>query len=119
MRASLVLVLLLTAVASAQAGRSVSCENKCNKPVWCNGKEVAPGGTLILVDVDVSLLLLVKDKYGKEHSGTFAVPLDVTAVVVVYDGVFVKLKVKAVSLLFGLLQTVIGLVLGSLKCYLY
>ncbi len=119
MRASLVLVLLLACVASAQAGRSVSCENKCGKPVWMNGKECPAGKTVVLLDVDVDVLLVVKDKYGKDHSQKFVLALDVTAVVVVYDGVLLKVKVKAVSLLFGLLHTVIGLVCATLSVSLY
>ena len=120
MRASLVLVLvlLLAAVASAHAGRSVSCENTCGNSVWMNGKECPAGQTVVLVDLDVDVTLVVKDKDGKDCSQKFVLPLDVTAVVVVYDGVYVKVKVKAVSLLYGLLHTLIGFICVSLKIVL-
>jgi hypothetical protein len=118
MRASLVLVLLLAAVASAHAGRTVSCENKCGKSVWMNGKECPAGKTVLLVDLDVDVTLVVKDKDGKDHSQKFVLPLDVTAVVVLYDGVFVKVKVAAVSLLYGLLHTLIGFICVSVRIVL-
>jgi hypothetical protein len=116
MRASLVLVLLLAAVASAHAGRAVSCENKCGKSVWMNGKECPAGKTVVLdLGVEVDVALVVKDKDGKDCTQKFVLPLDVTAVVVLYDGVFLKVKVKAVSLLFGLLHTLLGFICVNLR----
>jgi hypothetical protein len=118
MRASLVLVLLLAAVASAHAGRAVSCENKCGKSVWMNGKE-CPNGKTVVLELELDVTLVVKDKYGNDYSEKFVLPLDVTAVVVLYDGVFLKVKVKVVSLLFGLLHTLIGFICFSAKVALY
>ena len=106
----MVLVLLLAAVASAHAGRTVSCENRCGKSVWMNGKEYPAGKMVLLVDLDVDVTLVVKDKDGKDHSQKFVLPLDV-----LYDGLFLKVKVKAVSLLYGLLHTLIGFVCVSVK----
>jgi hypothetical protein len=119
MRASLVLVVLLAAVASAHAGRTVSCENKCGKSVWMNGKECPAGKTVLLADLEADVTLALKDKDGKDHSQKFVLPLDVYAVVVLYDGVFVKVQVKAVSLLYGLLRTLIGFICVSVRIVLY
>ena len=63
----------------------------------------------------VVVTLVLKDKDGKDHSKAFVLPLDVTAVVVLYDGLFVKVKVAAVSLLYGLLHTLIGFICVSVQ----
>jgi len=116
MRASLVLVLLLTAVASAH-GRSVSCENKCGTPVVVNG--VTVGVNLnVKVEVDAKLVVAFVDKTGKALKGEWSCPADVTAVVLVYEDLSLKVKVKAVGLVAGLVRTVLGLVLGLIKCVL-
>ena len=120
MSASLVLVLLLAAVASAQAGSPVSVENKCGKPVKMNGKEVGVGAIVVLdLDLKLAVVLSVLDANNNECSTTFFIPLDVKAVVVVYDGVYIKVKVKAVNFILGLVNTLIGLVLVSLKVVLF
>lgn len=116
MRASLVLVLLLTAVAAAH-GRKVSCENKCSVPVLVNGILVGVG---IKADIDVDLTIAVAliDKEGREHKGSWLCPPDVSAIELVYVDVYLQVKVKAVIFISKLLHTVLGLVLGTIKCVL-
>ena len=123
MGASLVLVLLLAAVASAHATSPVSFENKCGKPVKLDGIVVLVDAKVVLnVDVKVAVLLSVVGVDGKEYSKKFFVPADVKALVLVYDGVYIKVKVAALNLLVvvvGLVKSVIGLVVGELKVALF
>jgi hypothetical protein len=50
--------------------------------------------------------------------GKCNVPVDVTALVFVYVNLGIQVKVAAVSKLLGLLHTILGLVLTTIKCIL-
>jgi hypothetical protein len=117
MSASLVLVLLLAAVASAQAAPSpVSFENKCGNPVKINGILVGVDLDLVLIlDLSAEVELWVLGADGHGYSKKFLIPADVKAVVVVYDGVYIKVKVKAVNFILGLVNTLLGFVCLNLK----
>ncbi|KAG0582389.1 hypothetical protein M758_3G054500 [Ceratodon purpureus] len=117
MRATLVLMLLLGAVVAAH-GRPVSCTNKCPKPIKCNGILVDVDATVI-VDIDLTVKVDVTDITDVLLSGTYLVPADVTELVVIYVDGYLKVTVgKVLSIVGGLLHTVLGLVLGLFKCYL-
>ncbi|KAG0582397.1 hypothetical protein M758_3G055700 [Ceratodon purpureus] len=116
MRATLVLMLLLGAVVAAH-GRPVSCENKCEKAIEVNGVSVAAHAT-----VEVEVLGLVEinvvDVTGAVLVGSYSCPADVTALVLVYEEGCVKVKVGAVGIISKLLHTLVGLVLGFIRCVL-
>jgi hypothetical protein len=117
MSASLVLVLLLAAVASAQAGPSpVSFENKCDKPVWINGILVAVKAKVeVIVDLTLAVKLEILGADGVEHSQKFLIPVDATACVIVYDGVYIKVIVTAVKSILGLVGTLLGFICLKFK----
>ena len=116
MSASLVLVLLLAAVASAQAASPVSFENKCTKPVKINGILVAVKAKVeVIVDLTLAVKLEILGADGVEHSQKFLIPVDATACAIVYDGVYIKVKVKAVNFILGLVNTLLGFVCLNLK----
>ncbi|KAG0588544.1 hypothetical protein KC19_2G250600 [Ceratodon purpureus] len=117
MRATLVLLLLLGAVVAAH-GRKVSCVNKCPKPIKCNGILVDVDATVI-VDIDLTVKVDVTDITDVLLSGTYLVPGDVTELVVIYVDGYLKVTVgKVLTIIGGILQTLVGLVLGLFKCSL-
>ncbi|KAG0592961.1 hypothetical protein KC19_1G293700 [Ceratodon purpureus] len=117
MRATLVLMLLLGAVVAAH-GRSVSCTNKCPKPITVNGILVNVDATVVL-DLAATVTVQVTDITGALLSGVYSVPADVTELVVVYVDGYLKVTVgKVLGLLSGLLHTVLGLVIGALQVVL-
>jgi hypothetical protein len=116
MSASLVLVLLLAAVASAQAGSPVSFENKCDKPVKINGILVAvKAKVVVIVDLTLAVKLEIFGADGVEHSQKFLIPVDATACVIVYDGVYIKVIVTAVKSILGLVGTLLGFICLKFK----
>ncbi|KAG0627485.1 hypothetical protein M758_2G204600 [Ceratodon purpureus] len=118
MRATLVLLLLLGAVVAAH-GRKVSCVNKCPKPIKCNGHTVHKDETVIL-DIDVIVKVEVTDDItGAVLSGTYLVPADVSELLVIYVDGYLKVTVgKVLTIIGGILHTLVGLVLGMCKCSL-
>ena len=109
-------MLLFVAFATAHAV-SVSTENKTPSSITLNGVSIGAGAK---EDIEVNgvAALEVVDVAGEKHYGTYAVPADVTALGLVYEDGFVKLKVDDTDPIEGLLETLIGLLLGLLKCLL-
>ena len=120
MSAALVLVLLLAAVASAQAAASpVSFENKCTKPVKINGILVAVNAKVILIlDLKVAVKLEIFGADGVERSKKFLIPVDATACAIVYDGVYIKVIVTAVKSILGVVGTLLGFICLKFKLLL-
>ncbi|KAG0561626.1 hypothetical protein KC19_9G079400 [Ceratodon purpureus] len=117
MRATLVLMLLLGAVVAAH-GRKVSCVNKCPKPIKCNG-HLVPKDATVIVDIDVTVKIEVTDITGAVLSGTYSVPADVSELLVIYVDGYLKVTVgKILTIIGGILHTLLGLVLGLFKCSL-
>lgn len=116
MRATLMLMLVLGAVVAAH-GRPVSCENKCSKPILVGGIKVDAFASATVEVTDVVSIEVV-DAVGAHLFGSFECPSDVTALVLVYEEGCVKVKVATAGIISKLLHTVVGLVLGLIKCVL-
>ena len=115
----LMVMLLLAAVVATHAhkGQKVSCKNNTPVPIKVEGIEIAVGAVVdVYVVADLNIRLL--DKAGKVVKGKCHVPVDVTALVFVYVDLSIKVKVAGVSKLLGLLHTVLGLILTTIKCIL-
>ena len=121
----LMVMLLLAAVVATNAhrgpkghkGQKVSCKNNTPVPIKVEGVEIAVGAVVdVYVVADLNIRLL--DKAGKVVKGKCHVPVDVTALVFVYVDLSIKVKVAGVSKLLGLLHTVLGLILTTIKCIL-
>ena len=121
----LMVMLLLAAVVATNAhrgpkghkGQKVSCKNNTPVPIKVEGIEIAVGAVIdidIVADIEIELF----DKAGKLVKGTCHLPVDVTALVFVYVDLSIQVKVAAVSKLLGLLHTILGLVLTTIKCIL-
>ena len=117
MSASLVLVLLLAAVASAQAAPSpVSFENKCGKPLKINGILVLVNAKVVVIlDLTVAVKLEIFGADGVERSHKFLIPVDAKACAIVYDGVYIKVVVTAVKSILGLVGTLLGFICLKFK----
>ena len=118
----LMVMLLLGAVVAAHGhkghkGQKVSCKNNTPVPITVEGIEIAVGAVVdiyVVADLEITLF----DKAGKLVKGKCHVPVDVTALVFVYVNLSIQVKVAAVSKLLGLLHTILGLVLTTIKCIL-
>ena len=118
-KTALMVMLLLAAVVAAHGhkGQKVSCKNNTPKPINVEGIEIAVGAVVdiyVVADLEIQLI----DKAGKTVKGKCNVPVDVTALVFVYVNLSIQVKVAAVSKLLGLLHTILGLVLTTIKCIL-
>ena len=116
-KSALICVLLLAASVNSVHGYNVLCTNNTPKPLTCQGKRIPVGATVTVdVAVDVAVIVEVVDKAGKVVKGACIVPADVTALVFVYVGSTIQIKVTAVvtGLVGGLLNTLLGLVLASI-----
>lgn len=115
--ALMICALLLAASVSSAHGYNVLCTNNTPKPLMCQGKRIPVGATVTVdVAVDVAVVVEVVDKAGKVVKGACIVPADVTALVFVYVGSTIQIKVTAVvtGLVGGLLNALLGLVLASI-----
>ena len=118
----LMAMLLLAAVVATHGhktpkGQKVSCKNNTPVPINVEGIEIAVGAVVdiyVVGDLEIKLI----DKAGKTVKGKCNVPVDVTALVFVYVNLGIQVKVAAVSKILGLLHTVLGLVLTTIKCIL-
>ena len=116
MKTSLVLMLVLGAVVAAH-GNSVSCTNTCPAPITLGGVKVGVGLTVKL-HIKAVVELSVIDKLKGQLFAIITVPVDVTALLVVYEEGLLKVKVAAVVKVKGVVATLFGTVLGSLVCVL-
>lgn len=117
-KTGLMLMLLLAAVVAAH-GHKVSCKNNSPVPVTVNDIVIGVGLNLE-IEVDAAIVLKVLDKFGNVVTGSCNVPADVTALLFVYVDASIQVQVVAVSSVVGdLLHTLVGLVLGAIKCILY
>lgn len=111
------MLLLLAASVSSVQGYNVLCTNNTPKPLKCQGKRIPVGATVSVdVDANVAVIVEVVDKAGNVVKGACVVPADVTALVFVYVGSTIQIKVTAVvtGLVGGLLNALLGLVLASI-----
>jgi hypothetical protein len=110
-------LLLLAASVSGSHGYNVLCTNNTPAPLTCQGVPI-PVGATVAVDViaDVAAVVEVVDAAGNLVKGTCVVPADVTAIVFVYVGTTIQIKVTAVvtGLVGGLLNNLLGLVLATI-----
>ena len=109
--------MLLLATVAATHGHKVSCKNNTPAPIKVKGIEIAVGA-IIDINVSTDIDIEVVDKAGNVVKGNCLVPVDVTALVFVYVDLSIQVKVAAVSKLLGLLHTILGLVLTTIKCIL-
>jgi hypothetical protein len=110
-------VLLLAASVTSVHGYNVLCTNNTPKTLRCQGKRIPVGATVSVdVDANVAVIVEVVDKAGNVVKGACVVPADVTALVFVYVGSTIQIKVTAVvaGLVGGLLNALLGLVLASI-----
>ena len=116
-RSALICVMLLAASVSGSHGYNVLCTNNTPAPLTCQGVPIPVGATVTVdVIVDVPAVVEVVDAAGNVVKGTCVVPADVTALVFVYVGTTIQIKVTAVvtGLVGGLLNSLLGLVLATI-----
>ena len=115
--AVMICVLLLAASVSGSHGSNVLCTNNTPAPLTCQGVPIPVGATVTIdVVVDVAAVVEVVDAAGNVVKGAFVVPADVAAIVFVYVGTTIQVKVTAVvtGLVGGLLNNLLGLVLATI-----
>ena len=104
-------------------GNKVSCKNETPLDINVNGIDIATGVTAVVNVTQEVLGLVVNlvDSLGKEITASYNCPLGVTEVVLTKAVNGIQVTVGGVAtavtnLLGGLVNSLLGLVLGVLKC---
>ena len=120
---SALICMVLFAAAMAVHGNEVSCKNETPLDITVNGIDIAAGVTAVVnVTQEVmGLSVSLVDSLGKEITASYNCPLGVTEVVLtkVVNGIQVMVggvATAVTNLLGGLVNTLLGLVLGDLDC---
>lgn len=122
-KSALICMLLFAAAMAVHGNQHVSVKNETPLDVTVNGIDIAAGVTAVVNVTEelLGLVLSLVDSLGKEITASYTCPLGVTEVVLTKAVNGIEVTVGGVAtavtnLLGGLVNSLLGLVLGVLHC---